>query len=93
MNDFGSIVNKFISLGSALIPLLAVIALLAFAMGVGRFIRASSSGGDLSKSKNLLIWGVVGLLIIVSTWGIIALLRNEFGWGGGNLILPLLKTN
>jgi hypothetical protein len=58
-------------------------------MSVGRFIRSTESG-KTEKTKNLLIWGVIGLFVLVSIWGIVVVVRREFGWGG-TLTLPLLK--
>lgn len=71
----------FIGMGVRIIPLIGSIALLVFLIGVGRFIRASGNGKDLKDSKNILIWGVIGLFALASVWGIVALLRSELGFG------------
>ena len=89
MRNFKDIVDKFIDLGNLTITFLAVAALLVFAVGVGKFIRSTESG-KVEKTRNLLIWGVVGLFVLVSVWGIVVLVRRELGWTG-NLTLPLLK--
>jgi hypothetical protein len=89
MRNFKEIVDKFIDLGNLTITFLAVLALLVFALSVGRFIRSTESG-KTEKTRNLLIWGVVGLFVLVSVWGIVVLVRREFGWTG-DLALPLLK--
>jgi len=60
---------------------LAAIAFLAFLLGVGRFIRVSGNETELKKSKSIIIWGIVGLFVLMSIWGIIAFLRSEFGFG------------
>jgi hypothetical protein len=89
MNNFGEIIHKFIDLGNVTIKFLGVLALLVFALGIGRFIRSTESG-KMEKTRNLLIWGVIGMFVLISIWGIVVIVRNEFGWGG-DLVVPYLK--
>ncbi len=77
--DFKDLVQMFIDLGLKIIPLLGVIAFLVFIIGVGRFIR--NTGESKEADKGMLIWGVIGLFILFTIWGIIAFLRSEFGFG------------
>ncbi len=74
------ILDLFINLGIKVIPLLGVIAFLMFVLGVGRFIRASGNEKELKDSKNLLIWGIIGLFVLTTIWGIMAFVQNEFGF-------------
>ncbi len=83
-------IDIFIDLGLKVIPFLGAIAFLVFAIGVGRFIRSSESESELKKSKSLLIWGVVGLFVLFSIWGIILFLKSEFGFGN-NVGIPQIK--
>ena len=80
--DLTGIINLFINIGLKVIPLLGVIAFLIFIWGVARFIKSAGSEKEVKDSKNLLIWGVIGLFVMVSIWGIIFFLRSEFGFGG-----------
>jgi hypothetical protein len=89
---FTDIVNLFIGLGKDLIPLLAVIAFLIFILGVARFIRASASDKDFDEKKKFLIWGVVGMFVLVTVWGIISFLKGEFDFGDG-VGIPQLPTS
>jgi hypothetical protein len=75
------IINIFTDIGLSLIPLLGAVAFLVFVWGVARFIKSSGSEKEIKDSKNLLIWGVVGLFILVTIWGIISFMKNEFGFG------------
>ena len=68
-------------MGLVIIPFLGAIAFLVFVLGVGKFIRSAGSEKDLKESKNLLIWGVIGLFVLVTIWGIIAFIQGEFGFG------------
>ena len=81
-STFADLIQFFIGLGLKLIPLLGVIALLVFVLGVGRFIKSTQNEKEIEKTKNLLIWGVVGLFVLFTIWGIVTFIRAEFGFGG-----------
>ncbi len=82
MRTLADILNMFIDLGLKLIPFLGAVAFLVFVYGVGRFIRSSGNEKEMKDRKNLLIWGIIGLFILTTIWGILIFVRNEFGWGG-----------
>lgn len=77
--DLTGIINLFTEIGLKLIPFLGVVAFLVFILGVARFIK-SASEKEVKESKNLLIWGVIGMFILITIWGIIAFLRSELGF-------------
>ena len=77
--DFKQLLFKFTSLGLKLIPLLGIIAFLIFILGVGRFIR--NSGQSKDADKGMLTYGVGALFVLLTIWGIISFIQNEFGLG------------
>ena len=84
------LIDIFIDLGLKVIPFLGAVAFLMFVLGIGRFIRASGNEKELKDSKNLLIWGVIGLFVLTTIWGIMAFIQNEFGFGT-NVGIPQIK--
>jgi len=86
--DLTDIIIMFTNIGLRIIPLLGVIAFLVFVWGVARFIKSAGSEKEIKDSKNLLIWGVIGLFVLFAIWGIIAFLSNEFGFGSGIPVIP-----
>ncbi len=80
------IIQLFTDIFLKIVPFLGALAFLIFIYGVARFIK-SSSEKEIKDSKNILIWGVIGIFIMVSIWGIIAFLKSEFGFGN-NAIVP-----
>lgn len=80
----------FIKIGLRVIPLLGAIAFLMFVWGVAQFIRAAGNEKELKDSKNLLIWGVIGMFVLITIWGIISFLRSEAGFGS-EIGIPQLK--
>ena len=59
--------------------LLIAFAVVIFLWGVFQFIRA---GGDekTQAGKEFMFWGIVGLFVMVSVWGIVAILQNTFSF-------------
>lgn len=49
-----------------------------FVFGLVQFLITMNQGGEKNEGKDHMIWGVVGMLIMVSVYGIIALLDNTF---------------
>jgi len=80
------VINLFITIGTKVIPLLGMIAFLVFIWGVARYIRSAGSEKEIGDSKKLLIWGLVGLFVMVSIWGIIIFLRGDLGFNDAFLI-------
>jgi len=63
-----------------LIPLAFALALFYFFWGVAKYIRTSA--GDekgAEEGKRIMIWGIVGLFVAFSIWGIITFIQSELG--------------
>ena len=72
-----------------LVPLLMVAAFVVFLWGIIKFI---TSGGDEEKKKagkSLIIYGLIGLFVMVAVWGIIKLVQGTFGVTQTDINLPV----
>jgi hypothetical protein len=58
---------------------LASLAFLYFMYGLYTFMQAVQKGGPTTDGKNHMLWGIVGMFIIVSTWSIITIIANTIG--------------
>jgi FtsH-binding integral membrane protein len=67
---------------SKLIPLVIGAAVLVFLWGILKFVIASSEE-DKAKGRQFMIWGVIGLFVMVSVWGLVNFFRNTLGLTGG----------
>lgn len=69
-----------------LVILLSGVALVIFLFGLVRFIyhRSKGNDADLVKDKKGIFWGLVALFVLVTLWGIIALVQNTLGIYGKN---------
>lgn len=70
-----------------LIPLILAIAFLVFIWGVFKFfIFGAQDEGARENGKNLMIWGILGFVIIISIVGIVSLLGDATGLNDGGEI-------
>ena len=80
--DFKTFVYQIVGVVQQLIGLLAALALLSFFWGLSKFILSAGDEKKTQEGKNIMIWGTVGLFVMVSIWGILALLYGELDLGG-----------
>jgi len=52
---------------------------LYFMYGLFTFMREAQSGGNVSEGKNHMLYGIIGMFIMVSVWGIITIIANTIG--------------
>ncbi|MEK7175867.1 MAG: hypothetical protein AAB695_00640 [Patescibacteria group bacterium] len=87
--NFSELIGIFVDLIKLAIPVVAGLALLVFFKGLAAFIAKSGDEKSHAEGKNLMIWGLIALFVMVSIWGIISVLSGEFGFGS-SLTLPFL---
>lgn len=76
-NLLGNIAKQIVN---PLIGLMIAVAVVFFIYGVVEFISAANNEEARTKGRQHMVWGVIGLFIMVSVWGIMNIL-NEF-WKG-----------
>lgn len=74
---FCSVVDSFLGLIRSSIPILISVSVIVFVWGVFRYVIAE--GEDRQKSKDIILYGIIGLFVMVSVWGLVALVYNTFG--------------
>jgi len=91
--------QDFIQLGvllrriiAGVVVVLIAIASLIFFWGMARFVGALRSGDEkgVSAGKQMMVWGSIGLFVILFPYALVALLGNVF-WGGDTGWLPMPK--
>ncbi len=74
-----------------LIMLMFAVAFVIFIYGLIEFLSNSENEELRTKGRQHMLWGVIGMFIMLSVFGIMSLLINTFGLtapGGGAIILP-----
>lgn len=71
------------------VPFLIGVAMVAFFYGLVLFIWKGKEGGDdLAKSKKFMINSILAMFVMVSIWGIIALMQSILGIDPGTVVKP-----
>ena len=76
-----------------LILFLFAAAALIFAWGLVEFLSSPDNEEAKTKGRQHMLWGVIGMFIMISVFGIMNLIINTFGLtapGGGVIVIPKL---
>ncbi len=78
---------------NAVVPLLIALAVVFFVWGVVMYVVASDEEAK-TKGRDRMIYGIIGLAVIVGLWGLVNLLGNTFGLNNtGNEQLPTVPIS
>jgi len=72
-----------------LIPLVAALALLYFFWGLAKFILNAGNEDAQKEGKNIMIWGIVALFVIVSVWGLVRFVGSALGINPNSVDQPI----
>ncbi len=75
LRDFINQITTF--LNSTIMPFLMVVATVIFVYGMIMYIR--SAGEEQEKMRNLMLWSIIALAVILSLWSLVGILSKFFG--------------
>lgn len=64
---------------NTIIPFLVGLAVLIIIWGVFNYISGAGDEEKRAQAKQYIVWGVVGVFIMLSVWGLVNILVNSFG--------------
>lgn len=77
---------------NTLIPILITLGVVYFIYGVITYVIAKDEEAK-SRGRNVMIYGLIGLAVIVSVWGLVNLLKATFGVPDSNTIsVPCIES-
>jgi fumarate reductase subunit D len=87
-----SIITTISNLANTLIPLFMVFAVAVFLWGIVRYITSAGDEEKQKAARGYIIYGLIGIFVMVAFWGIIEVVANTFGVKtGGTINLPYIK--
>lgn len=68
------------------VPVLYAVAFLVFLYGVFKyFILGADNDTERETGRQFVLWGLIGFVVILSVWGLVAVVSSTFGLpSGGN---------
>jgi hypothetical protein len=73
---------------SSVIPLIVALAVAMFIWGVVQYVINSDEEAKKEKGKQFMIWGIIGLVVMVGIWGLVRIVGTTFGI---EYVIPRLK--
>ncbi len=83
INNIGDVICKIGDILNALIPVLVLLGVVYFVWGVISFMIGADEE-QKTKGRNKIIYGIIGLVVIVGMWGIVGLVKSSFGLDQAN---------
>lgn len=74
--DIFNVINQVNNVVNAIIPFLVGLAVLVIIWGVFNYISGAGDEEKRAQAKQYIIWGVVGVFIMLSVWGLVNVLTN-----------------
>ncbi|MCC2630675.1 MAG: hypothetical protein K0S38_484 [Candidatus Paceibacter sp.] len=80
-----ALVNTLTNAANSLIPFFLAIAVVVFIYGVIKYILATGAE-DKAAARGYIIYGIIGIAVIISLFGLIRLLQSFFGLTGAETV-------
>jgi uncharacterized membrane protein YcfT len=86
MKDINDVTDKFNNIGNTFIQILIAFAFVFIIFNVVRYLIVGADSEDSrAAAKHAIMYGVIGLFIILSIWGLVNILRNTFMFQDNNV--------
>lgn len=71
-------------INSLFVPVLFAVAFLTFLWGVYKyFILGADNDTERATGRQFVLWGILGFVVILSVWGLVAVVGSTFGLSPG----------
>jgi len=87
--SIGFLICRIHQILSAIIPILILVGVVYFVWGVVQYMIADAEEAK-KKGKEHIIYGIIGLAVIVGLWGLVNVVVTTFGLGEQSLNVPSL---
>jgi len=91
MTLFG-LLSKLSVLIAAVIPSIMALTVLVIVWGIFRYIASGDEEEKREEGKKFVVYGIIGLFIMVSIWGLVNLLRGTFQLSATPANVPALPA-
>ncbi len=79
LTDINSVASKATNIGNLVVQIAISLAVVWIIVSVVRYLIIGAASDEKRKAaRDSIVYGVVGLFIILSVWGLVFILRNSF---------------
>ena len=82
LENVQSLTTAFGGIIDTLMPIAFTLVFVVFFWGVAMYVVKAGDEEAQKKAKSIMIYGVIGIAIVASIWGIVAWLQAAFGVSG-----------
>lgn len=84
--DISSVADTILYIiNGILVPVLFALAFIVFLYGVAKtYIFSVGDESGVKEGHQLILWGIVGFVVMISLWGLVNVVANTFGLGGSS---------
>ncbi len=75
---FKELADNFYNLLGGLVPIIVSLAIVAFLYGVQKYILAGASEDKVKEGREMMIYGIIGIFVMVSVWGLVRIVVQTF---------------
>jgi uncharacterized membrane protein YidH (DUF202 family) len=79
MTTISQVITRLQSVINLIIPFLVGLAVLVIIYGIFGFVSSAGDEEARATAKQFIIWGVIGVFLMLSVWGLVTILVNSFG--------------
>ena len=78
VDNIDQLISTLTDIIVSIIPVVVVLAILFFFWGLAKFILHADDETERAEGKQIMIWGIIALFVIITIGGIIVLLQSTF---------------
>ena len=90
ITNVNNLTSRFLGIGNTFIYVLVALAVIFIVWNVVMYLIRGGDEEGRKAARNNVIWGIVGLFVIVSIWGLVNILTNTFATTPTNQAIPNL---
>ena len=88
-NDINNILHNVVDTLNIVIKIIFALATVVFGWGIVQYISAGGNDEKLKAGRQHMLWGIIGMAVMMAVWGLAKILANYFGiTGPGNVGVP-----
>src|SRR3989344_854198 len=86
------LVEVFLDILNSAVALIVALAVVVFIWGILKYITAGESEEKIREGRNYIIYGIIGIFVMVSVWGLVELLTGTFLLDNSSLPSPIIPN-